>query len=102
MPLEITAAAPTILIRREAFERAGLSRTHIDRRLNLTAEEFRVQGPLIAIGPLHGEHDIGEIIAEFEELGLAYFEDVFELTGNRPDWIRVLVLSGTSRVSDDE
>lgn len=34
----------------------------------------------------HGEHDIGGIIAEFEGLGLVYFDDVFELTGTWPGW----------------
>jgi hypothetical protein len=99
MPLEIAATAPTIIIRREAFEHAGLTRRQLDERLNLTADEFRVEGGVIAIGPLHGEHDVGGIIAELEELGLVYFDDVFELTGNWPDWIRVLVLFGPSAVS---
>jgi hypothetical protein len=94
MPLEIAAAAPTIIIRRDAFERAKLTRVQIDERWNLTPDEFRVEGPLIAIGPLHGEHDIGGIIEEFEELGLGYFDDFFELSGNWPEWIRLLVLSG--------
>jgi hypothetical protein len=44
MPLEIAANAPTIIIRREAFERAGLTRRKIDERLNLTADEFQVEG----------------------------------------------------------
>ena len=94
MPLEISATAPTIVIRREAFERIGLSRLQFDQRWNLTPDEFRVEGSLIAIGPLHGEHDVGGIIAELEELGLVYFDDFFELTGNWPEWMRVLVLSG--------
>ena len=99
MPLEISTTAPTILIRREAFERIGLGRLQFDERWNLTPDEFRVEGSLIAIGPLHGEHDIGGIIAELEDLGLAYFDDFFELTGNWPDWVRVLVISTGRQVS---
>ena len=94
MPLEISATAPTIVIQREAFERIGLSRLQFDQRWTLTSDEFRVEGSLIAIGPLHGEHDIGGIIAELEDLGLVYFDEFFELTGNWHDWMRVLVLGG--------
>jgi hypothetical protein len=100
MPLEISASAPTILLRRDAFERIGLNRLQFDERWNLTPDEFRVEGSLIAIGPLHGEHDIGGLVAELEELGLGYFDDFFELTGNWPDWMRVLVLAGRQLSAD--
>ena len=92
MPLEIDRTAPTLIVRREAFERVGLTRAQIDERWNLTADEFRVEGSLIAIGPLHGEHDVGAIVEELEATGLAYFDDMFELTGNWPDWLRLIAM----------
>ena len=89
MPLPIAAGAPTLLIRREAFERNGLTRSALDERLNLTDEEFRVDGALIGVGPLHGESALTELIEELERLGLVYFDDFFELSGNWPDWLRL-------------
>lgn len=88
MPLPISSAAPTLLIRRSAFERAGLVRAQLDERFNLTPDEFRMERELIAVGPVHGE-GIVELVAELEGLGLVYFEDFFELTGNWPDWITI-------------
>jgi hypothetical protein len=92
MPLPIPADAPTLLIRRDAYERAGLTRAALDERLNLTADEFRIEGGVIAIGPLVGETALDGLIAELEQLGLVYFDDFFELSGNWPEWVRVLVL----------
>jgi hypothetical protein len=92
MPLEIERTAPTLIIRRDAFERAGLTRAQIDDRLNLTPDEFRVEGSLIAIGPLHGEMDVGALVEELELVGLVYFEDMFELSGNWPDWLRIMAM----------
>ncbi len=89
MPLEISPAAPTILVRKEAFERAGLMRRDIDARYNLTADEFRVEEELIAIGPLYEPEAAGDLTAQLESLGLVYFEDFFELSGNWPEWCRV-------------
>ncbi len=89
MPLRIDSTAPTLLIRKAAFERAELTRQRFDEVLNLTDEEFRVEGPLIAVGPLVGEDTIGELIEALEEAGLVYFDDFFELSGNWPDWLRV-------------
>lgn len=94
MPLNVPHGDTTLFIRRDAFERAGLTRQAIDERLNLTPEEFRVEGGLIAIGPLAGEDSASELIAEFEGAGLAYFEDFFELSGNWPEWLRLLVMGG--------
>jgi hypothetical protein len=88
MPLKISAGAPTLLIRRAALERAGLSRAQLDQRLNLTADEFRLERDLIVVGPIHGE-DIASLVAELEESGLVYFDDFFELTGNWPEWVTV-------------
>ena len=92
MPLSIPQGSPTIFIRREAFERVKLTRAAIDARFNLTDEEFRVEAAVIAVGPLFGDDALTAFIAELEELGLVYFEDFFELTGNWPEWLRVLVV----------
>jgi hypothetical protein len=96
MPLTIPADSPTLLIRRQAFERAGLERAAFDARFNLTPEEFRVEGQLIAVGPLVGEDAAAGVIEELEAVGLVYFDDFFEMSGNWPEWLRVLVLTGAS------
>lgn len=89
MPISLTSGAPTILVRREAFERVGLTRASIDERLNLTADEFRVEGALVAIGPLVGDTTVSTLLEELEATGLEYFEDFFEMSGNWPDWLSV-------------
>ena len=96
MPLEIASSDATLLIRRSSFERAGLTREKVDARLNLTADEFRVETDLIAIGPLPPYGWMGEFVEELESLGLVYFDDFFELSGNWPDWFRLFVMSGRS------
>lgn len=93
MPIEVPSSAPTLFIRRSSFERAGISRPSLDARLNLTPDEFRVEGALIAIGPLVGETTIAELTEELEALGLIYFDDFFELSGNWPEWLRLLAMS---------
>jgi hypothetical protein len=93
MPFQISAGAPTLLIRRDAFERAGLARSTFDRWLNLTDEEFRVEGALIAVGPLHGESALTDLIEELEGVGLVYFDDFFELSGNWPEWLRLVAVA---------
>lgn len=95
MALKITTGAPTLFIRRAAYEKSGLSRQSIDERLGLTADEFRVEGQLVAIGPIYGSDGdaLGALISELEELGLVYFDDFFELTGNWPDWLNLLATS---------
>ena len=92
MPLAIAQNSPTIFILRSAFERVGLTRAAIDARFNLTDEEFRVEGRVIAIGPLVGEDALTSLIGELEDLGLTYFEDFFELTGNWPEWVRLVAV----------
>ena len=92
MPLEIGAQGPTLFVRREAFERVGLTRAALDDRLNLTDAEFRVEGNLIAVGPLVGEQALGDLLAELESLGLVYFDDVFELPGSWPPWLRLVAV----------
>jgi hypothetical protein len=89
MPLEIRRDAPTMLVRRSAFERVGLVRAHFDLRYNLTPDEFRVEGDLIAIGPLYDDEALGALTSELESLGLIYFEDFAELSGNWPSWLTI-------------
>src|SRR6185369_799396 len=69
MALAVDTGAPTLFMRRAAYEKSGLSRAAIDERLGLTADEFRVEGNLIAIGPIYGTDGdaLGELIAELEE-----------------------------------
>ena len=87
MPLELTANYASLLIRRSAFERAGITRATIDDRLGLTDQEFRVEGDLIAIGPIIDSDALQEVINDLEKAGLVYFEDFFDLSGNWPDWL---------------
>ncbi len=97
MPLSIAKNAPTLLIRRDAFEQASLARADIESRFVLTADEFRVERDLIAIGPLHGADTAGQLLALLEEAGLAVFDDVFELSGTWPDWLEVFAASAPRR-----
>ena len=92
MPLPITNGLSTIFIRKPAFEKAGLMRVEIDQRFNLTDEEFRVEGDLIAIGPLPSDDMVAPMLEYFEEKGLAYFDEVFELSGNWPEWLRIYAM----------
>ena len=93
MALSLRNGAPSILIRRAAYEASGLSRAAIDERFGLTDEEFRVEGGLVVIGPLFASSDdaVTDLIAELERVGLNYFDDFFELSGNWPDWLSILV-----------
>lgn len=93
MALAIETGAPTLFIRRAAYESSGLSRAKIDERLGLTPDEFRVEGDLIALGPIYGEDGraLGDFISELEAFGLAYFDDFFELSGNWPNWLGIHV-----------
>ena len=95
MALNIASGAPTLLIRRAAYESSGITRASIDERLGLTPDEFRVEGDLVAIGPLHGAAGdaLGEFVAELEGLGLVYFDDFFELSGSWPEWLRLFASS---------
>ena len=90
MALTITSGAPTLFIRRTAYEASGIARAAIDEQFGLTPDEFRVEGDLVAIGPLYGASEsIGELIALFEATGLVYYDDFFELSGNWPEWLRL-------------
>ena len=96
MALRVPTGAPTLFVRRAAYEKSGLSRASIDDRLGLTPDEFRVEGDLVAIGPIYAaEGDaLGDLIAELEGLGLVYFDNFFELTGNWPEWLNLLATGG--------
>lgn len=80
-----------LVIRREAYERSGITRQSIDERLNLTPEEFRVDGRLVMIGPVPDDAAIRDILDDLEEAGLVYFDEYFEFSGNWPSWIRLYV-----------
>lgn len=96
MPLSVPSAVPTLVIRKSAFERSGLTRQAVDERLNLTPDEFRLEGGLIAIGPIHGDEELTTFVEELEGLGLVYFEEFFDLSGNWPEWLQVFVRAETS------
>ena len=93
MPISITAGRPTLCIRRDAYERANLARQALDERLGLTADEFRVEEQLVALGPIYDDEALGAVIAELEAAGLAYFDDFVELSGNWPEWLHVLAMT---------
>jgi hypothetical protein len=93
MPIRVPHEQSTLLLRKSAFERAGLSRGMFDSRLGLTAEEFQVEGGLIVVGPIPAGEDLQGIIGELEAAGLVYFEEFFELSGNWPEWLTVFVMS---------
>jgi hypothetical protein len=95
MPLAIPATYPTLFLRKLAFERTGLTRASLDARLGLTADEFRVEGDLVMIGPILEQDALRDVIAELEELGLEYFEDFFELSGNWPEWLKLFAMGDT-------
>lgn len=95
MPLPMAQGVPTLLFRRAAYERAGLTRASLDERLGLTDAEFRVEGDLVALGPIYDVEALGTLVDELEGLGLLYYDDFFELSGSWPDW---LLLS--ARVAD--
>ena len=87
MALELTHGHPVILIRQSAFERSGITRSAIDERYNLTADEFRVEEGLVVLGPLPSDDLLPELIDDLEQNGLVYFDDFFELSGNWPEWL---------------
>lgn len=92
MPLPLAAAAPTLLFRKEAFERAELTRVAFDQWLNLTPEEFRVEGGIIAVGPIYDEEALQALLSALEDKGLVFYDDFFEMSGNWPDWISLLAM----------
>jgi hypothetical protein len=100
MPLKLSHDAPTLLIRRRAFEQHALSRADFDTALHLTDEEFRVEGDLVAIGPVFDAEGMGRVVEGLEARGLTYFEDFFDLSGNWPEWLLVFVMAERERFKD--
>lgn len=90
MPLPVTQGVPTLFLRREAYERTGITRASLDARLGLTDAEFRVEGDLIALGPIYDIDALGVLVDELEQTGLTYYEDFFELSGSWPEWLMIL------------
>lgn len=97
MPIELGYGRAVVLIKQTAFERAGLVRSAIDTRYNLTDEEFRVEDGLVTLGPLPGEDLLPQLIDDLEASGLVYFEDFFDLSGNWPEWLSVYVRGSKGR-----
>ena len=93
MPLSVRAGLPILFVKKEAFERASLIRAEIDEQFNLTDAEFRVEKGLIAIGPLPSDEMLGPMIEYFEQKGIAYFDDMFELSGNWPECLQLFAMS---------
>jgi hypothetical protein len=93
MPIELTHDQPMLLIRRPAFEQRKLTRAMFDDRLGLTADEFRVEGDLIAVGPLPTGVDLAEVIDELEATGLSHFDDFFDLSGSWPPWLKIFAMA---------
>ena len=91
MALLIAQGVPTLFFRRESYERAELTRAALDARLGLTDAEFRVEGNLVAIGPIYDVDALGTLVDELEKIGLVYYDDYFELSGSWPEWLDVLV-----------
>jgi hypothetical protein len=91
MPARLAPDRPTLIIRRAAYEAAGIVRASLDERLGLTDEEFRVDGALVLIGPIPDPAAVPDLIEALEQAGLAYFDDFFELSGNWPAWLSVIV-----------
>ena len=93
MPLHVTAGAPTLFVRKSAYDRSGIARAALDERLGLTADEFRVEKDLVAIGPIYAADELGTLVDELERLGLVYFDDFFELSGSWPEWLQLYASS---------
>ncbi len=100
MPISIPHDAPTLLIRKRAFEQHALSRADFDVTLHLTADEFRVEGDLVVIGPIYDGEALAAVIADLEGRGLVYFDDYFDLSGNWPEWLLVFAMAAREPFTD--
>ena len=87
MPIPIAHTSPTLFIRKRAFAQHALARADFDVPLHLTVDEFRVEGDLVAIGPVYDAGVLAVVVADLEERGLVYFDDFFDLSGNWPEWL---------------
>ncbi|MDQ6634203.1 MAG: hypothetical protein M3Z10_05525 [Gemmatimonadota bacterium] len=99
MPLSVMQGVPTLFFRRPAYERAGLTRASLDERLGLTDTEFRVEGDIVALGPIYDVEALGALVDELESTGLTYYEDFFELSGSWPEWLALLARASTGPVT---
>lgn len=93
MPISLATNASTLLLRKDAFEAAHLTRAAIDQWLTLTDEEFRVEGALIVVGPVYDSDALQALVSALEDKGLVYYDDFFELSGNWPDWMTLLAMA---------
>ncbi len=50
-----------------------------------------MEGGVIAIGPVYDDDALGSLVIALEEKGLAYFDDMIEMSGNLPEWLGVWV-----------
>jgi len=97
MPLELAHGHAVVLIRQSAFESSGITRSVVDERYNLTADEFRVEDGLVVLGPLPSDDMLPTLLDDLEQSGLVYFDDFFELTGNWPDWLSLYARGAKTR-----
>ena len=102
MPLKISGDAPTLLIRKRAFEHHALARADFDTMLHLTDEEFRVEGDLVAVGPVYDATGLARTIEALEARGLTYFEDFFDLSGRWPEWLMIYAMAQRERFKDGQ
>ena len=100
MPLKLSHNAPTLLIRKRAFEQYALARADFDTALHLTDEEFRVEGDLVVVGPVYDAAGLAQMIEVLEARGLSYFDDFFDLSGNWPEWLLVYTMAERERFTD--
>lgn len=100
MPIQLPHDAPTLLIRKRAFEEHALARADFDVALHLTDEEFRVEGDLVAVGPVYDAEGLAQVIADLEARGLTYFDDFFDLSGNWPAWLMIYAMAQREKFTD--
>jgi hypothetical protein len=51
----------------------------------------------VMLGPLPSEDLMPQLIEDLESVGLTYFEDFFDLSGNWPDWLSIYVRGSKER-----